>query len=68
LLDRVGLSHRADALPGHLSGGQQQAVAIARALARTRACLILEADLRARSKKLVNEVLEVIRRLASMTA
>ena len=33
LLDRVGLSDRADALPRHMSGGQQQRVAIARALA-----------------------------------
>jgi len=32
LLDAVGLSSRADDLPGQLSGGQQQRVAIARAL------------------------------------
>jgi putative ABC transport system ATP-binding protein len=32
MLDRVDLSHHADALPAQLSGGQQQRVAIARAL------------------------------------
>jgi ABC-type lipoprotein export system ATPase subunit len=31
-LDRVGLSHRVDFLPTHLSGGESQRVAIARAL------------------------------------
>jgi putative ABC transport system ATP-binding protein len=33
LLDEVGLAHRAEHLPGRLSGGEQQRVAIARALA-----------------------------------
>ncbi|WP_214823682.1 ABC transporter ATP-binding protein [Exiguobacterium algae] len=32
LLERVGLSEKADALPSQLSGGQQQRVAVARAL------------------------------------
>ena len=33
LLDKVGLRHKAEAVPATLSGGQQQRVAIARALA-----------------------------------
>jgi polar amino acid transport system permease protein len=64
LLERVGLSHRADALPRHLSGGQQQRVAIARALAPNPSVLLLDEPTSALDPELVNEVLEVIRRFA----
>jgi polar amino acid transport system permease protein len=64
LLDRVGLSDRAEALPRHMSGGQQQRVAIARALAPNPAILLLDEPTSALDPELVSEVLEVIRRLA----
>jgi polar amino acid transport system permease protein len=64
LLERVGLSERADALPRHLSGGQRQRVAIARAIAPNPSVLLLDEPTSALDPELVNEVLEVIRRLA----
>ncbi|OGB75758.1 MAG: ABC transporter permease [Burkholderiales bacterium RIFOXYC12_FULL_60_6] len=64
LLERVGLSHRVDALPRHMSGGQQQRVAIARALAPNPSVLLLDEPTSALDPELVNEVLDVIRRLA----
>jgi polar amino acid transport system ATP-binding protein/polar amino acid transport system permease protein len=64
LLARVGLTDRANALPRHLSGGQQQRVAIARALAPNPTVLLLDEPTSALDPELVNEVLEVIRRLA----
>jgi ABC-type lipoprotein export system ATPase subunit len=42
LLEAVGLSERADHLPGELSGGEQQRVAIARALANDPALLLAD--------------------------
>jgi polar amino acid transport system permease protein len=64
LLTRVGLGHRVEALPRHLSGGQQQRVAIARALAPGPSVLLLDEPTSALDPELVNEVLDVIRRLA----
>jgi polar amino acid transport system permease protein len=64
LLERVGLRQRDKALPRHLSGGQQQRVAIARAIAPNPSVLLLDEPTSALDPELVNEVLEVIRRLA----
>jgi polar amino acid transport system permease protein len=64
LLDRVGLSDRAEALPRHMSGGQQQRVAIARALAPNPTILLLDEPTSALDPELVSEVLDVIGRLA----
>lgn len=64
LLARVGLSHRADALPRHMSGGQQQRVAIARALAPNPEVLLLDEPTSALDPERVNEVLDVIGKLA----
>jgi polar amino acid transport system permease protein len=64
LLDRVGLLHRADALPRHMSGGQQQRVAIARALAPRPSVLLLDEPTSALDPELVQEVLDVIGKLA----
>ncbi|PYC79503.1 ectoine/hydroxyectoine ABC transporter ATP-binding protein EhuA [Streptomyces tateyamensis] len=64
LLDRVGLSDKADAYPRRLSGGQQQRVAIARALALEPKVLLLDEPTSALDPELVGEVLDVIRDLA----
>lgn len=64
LLERVGLSDKADHFPRQLSGGQQQRVAIARALALDPKVLLFNEPTSALDPELVGEVLDVIRALA----
>src|SRR5215211_2329285 len=64
LLERVGISEKADAYPADLSGGQQQRVAIARALAMEPKLMLFDEPTSALDPELVGEVLDVMRELA----
>jgi len=64
LLEKMGLSDKADAYPCQLSGGQQQRVAIARALAMDPTILFFDEPTSALDPELTGEVLKVIKQLA----
>jgi glutamate transport system ATP-binding protein len=64
LLERVGISQKADQYPADLSGGQQQRVAIARALAMEPKLMLFDEPTSALDPELVGEVLSVIEDLA----
>ena len=64
LLERVGLAHKATAIPSQLSGGQQQRVAIARALTLKPPIMLLDEPTSALDPEMVGEVLLVMRDLA----
>ena len=65
LLEKIGLSDKANAYPYQLSGGQSQRVAIARALAMKPDILFFDEPTSALDPELTNEVLRVIKALAS---
>jgi polar amino acid transport system ATP-binding protein len=64
LLEKVGLSDKADAFPNRLSGGQKQRVAIARALMMNPDILLFDEPTSALDPELTGEVLQVMRGLA----
>lgn len=65
LLEKVGLSEKAQAYPSKLSGGQQQRVAIARALAMQPKIMLFDEPTSALDPELVGEVLQVMKALAA---
>ena len=64
MLEKVGLADRADYYPRQLSGGQQQRVAIARSLAMQPKAMLFDEPTSALDPEMINEVLEVMVRLA----
>ena len=67
LLDMVGMADKAKAMPAQLSGGQKQRVAIARALALSPKIMLFDEVTSALDPELVEEVLNVMRKLAAET-
>ena len=64
LLEWVGLSDKRDEYPSRLSGGQQQRVAIARALCMEPKIMLFDEPTSALDPELINEVVDVMERLA----
>ena len=64
LLERIGLSDKADVYPSTLSGGQRQRIAIVRALAMNPKVMLFDEPTSALDPEMVGEVLELIKELA----
>ena len=64
LLERIGLSDKADEYPNMLSGGQKQRIAIVRALAMNPKVMLFDEPTSALDPEMVGEVLAVMKELA----
>ncbi|MCK8601912.1 amino acid ABC transporter ATP-binding protein [Desulfoferrobacter suflitae] len=65
LLEKVGIREKASSYPAQLSGGQQQRVAIARGLAMRPKIMLFDEPTSALDPEMINEVLDVMRKLAT---
>ncbi len=64
LLEKVGISDKANAYPENLSGGQMQRVAIARSLAMNPKVMLFDEPTSALDPEMIGEVLDVMKALA----
>lgn len=64
LLERIGLSDKANVYPSSISGGQKQRIAIVRALAMNPDVILFDEPTSALDPEMVGEVLELMRELA----
>ncbi|MEG2540659.1 MAG: ATP-binding cassette domain-containing protein [Clostridia bacterium] len=64
LLQRIGLTEKANVYPSTLSGGQKQRVAIARALAMNPKVMLFDEPTSALDPEMVGEVLDLIKQVA----
>jgi polar amino acid transport system ATP-binding protein len=64
ILEKVGIQEKANSFPAQLSGGQQQRVAIARGLAMRPKIMLFDEPTSALDPEMINEVLDVMRKLA----
>src|SRR5438270_4949398 len=65
LLERVGITDKADRYPAELSGGQQQRAAIARALAMNPKLMLFDEPTSALDPEMIKEVIDVMVELAA---
>lgn len=64
LLNRIGLTEKAEAYPNQLSGGQKQRIAIVRALAMNPEVMLFDEPTSALDPEMVGEVLDLMTQLA----
>ena len=65
LLDYLGVSHRRNAMPSQLSGGEAQRVAIARALANRPKIILADEPTAALDSERAGKVMDLLRKVAS---
>ena len=65
LLERIGLSDKADVYPSKLSGGQKQRIAIIRSLAMNPDVMLFDEPTSALDPEMIGEVLDLMKELAA---